>query len=45
MVVAATIGWLMVSLVLGQLLPVIILPLFYKVTRLDDPALRQRFDA
>ncbi len=41
--VAATAGWLAVSLVLGQLLPVVILPLFYKVTRLDDADLLGRF--
>ena len=39
----ATAGWLAVSLVLGQLLPVVILPLFYKVTRLDDVDLLERF--
>ena len=38
----ATIGWLLVSLILGQLLPVLILPLFYKVNRLDDAALLER---
>src|SRR5262245_3751402 len=38
----AAVGWLVVSLVLGRLLPVLILPLFYKVTRLDDAALQQR---
>jgi len=38
----ATLGWLFVSLVLGQLLPVVILPLFYKVRRLEDEALVQR---
>src|SRR5262249_38854867 len=38
----AAVGWLAVSLVLGRLLPVVILPLFYKVTRLDDPELQQR---
>jgi STE24 endopeptidase len=38
----AALGWLAVSLVLGRLLPVLILPLFYKVTRLEDPALQQR---
>lgn len=38
----ATLGWLFVSLVLGQLLPVVILPLFYKVTPLDDVALLDR---
>jgi STE24 endopeptidase len=38
----AAIGWLAVSLLLGQLLPVVILPLFYKVTRLDDATLLER---
>jgi STE24 endopeptidase len=38
----AAVAWLAVSLVLGRLLPVLILPLFYKVTRLDDAALQQR---
>ena len=38
----AALGWLAVSLVLGRLLPVLILPLFYKVTRLDDGALQER---
>jgi STE24 endopeptidase len=38
----ATAGWLAVTLLLGQLLPVLILPLFYKVTRLDDPSLLER---
>jgi STE24 endopeptidase len=38
----AAVAWLGVTLVLGRLLPVLILPLFYKVTRLDDPALQQR---
>jgi STE24 endopeptidase len=40
--VAATVGWLAVTLVLGRLLPVVILPLFYKVTRLEDAPLLQR---
>jgi STE24 endopeptidase len=31
-----------VTLVLGQLVPVVILPLFYKVTRLDGPSLLER---
>src|SRR5581483_4424817 len=35
-------GPLSLVLVLGQLAPVLILPLFYKVTRLDDEALLQR---
>jgi STE24 endopeptidase len=38
----AAFGWLAVSLVLGQLLPVVILPLFYKVTPLDDLSLLER---
>ncbi len=38
----ATVGWLVVSLVLGKLLPVVILPLFYRVSRLEDAALLQR---
>jgi STE24 endopeptidase len=38
----AALGWLVVSLVLGQLLPVVILPLFYKVTPLDDSSLLER---
>ena len=40
----ATVGWLVVTLVLGRLMPVLILPLFYKVTPLDDPALRERLE-
>src|SRR5207249_12314290 len=40
----AAAGWLLVTLVLGRLAPVVILPLFYKVTPLDDPALRQRLE-
>lgn len=38
----ATIAWLAVTLVLGQLMPVLILPLFYKVTPLDQPDLLER---
>jgi len=38
----ATAGWLAVTLVLGRLLPVVILPIFYKVTPLDDAALLER---
>jgi STE24 endopeptidase len=38
----ATIGFLGVNLVLGQLLPVLILPLFYKVTPLEDTNLLDR---
>ena len=38
----ATVGWLVVTLVLGRLLPVLILPLFYTVTRIDDSSLLDR---
>ncbi|MCS7045326.1 MAG: M48 family metallopeptidase [Gemmataceae bacterium] len=38
----ATAGWLGVTLVLSRLLPVVILPIFYKVTPLDDPTLLER---
>jgi STE24 endopeptidase len=38
----ATVGWLGVTLLLGQLVPVLVLPLFYKVTPLDDPPLTER---
>ena len=38
----AAAGWLIVSLVLGHILPFLILPIFYKVTRLDDTVLLQR---
>ncbi|HEV3257909.1 MAG TPA: M48 family metalloprotease [Gemmataceae bacterium] len=38
----AAAAWLVVTLLLGQLLPVLILPLFYKVTRLEDAALLER---
>jgi STE24 endopeptidase len=41
----AAAGWLAVSLLLGQLLPVVILPLFNKVTRLDDASLLERLRA
>jgi STE24 endopeptidase len=41
----ATAGWLGLVLLLGRLVPVLILPLFYKVTRLDDPPLFQRLAA
>jgi len=39
---AATAGWLLVTLGLRQLLPVVILPIFYKVTRLEDAGLLDR---
>jgi STE24 endopeptidase len=38
----ATAAFLAVTLLLGRILPVVILPLFYKVTRLDDVALLER---
>jgi STE24 endopeptidase len=38
----AAAGWLLVTLVLGRLVPTVILPLFYKVTPLDDAALEER---
>jgi len=38
----ATAGWLLLTLVMGQLLPTVILPLFYKVTPLDDAPLLER---
>jgi STE24 endopeptidase len=41
----ASAGWLLVTLVLGQLMPVLILPLFYNVTRLGDPSLASRLRA
>jgi STE24 endopeptidase len=39
---AATAGWLLLTLILGRLLPIVILPLFYKVTPLTDSALLGR---
>jgi STE24 endopeptidase len=38
----AAAGWLALTLVLARLLPVLVLPLFYKVTRLDDASLLER---
>jgi STE24 endopeptidase len=38
----ATAGWLLVTLVLGRIMPILILPLFYKVTPFDDPQLLER---
>jgi len=38
----AAAGWLLVTLVMGRLLPVLILPLFYKVTPVDDVSLLER---
>jgi STE24 endopeptidase len=36
--------WLLVTLLLGRILPVLILPLFYRVARLDAPALAERLE-
>lgn len=38
----ATAGWLGVTLILGRILPVVILPLYYRFNRLDDQALLTR---
>jgi STE24 endopeptidase len=38
----ATAGWLAVALLLMRILPVVILPIFYRVTRLDDQTLLER---
>ena len=40
--VAAAVGFFLVSVVLGQLAPVLILPLFYKIERLENPELAAR---
>jgi STE24 endopeptidase len=39
---AAAAGFFVVTIVLGQLAPVLIIPLFYKVQRLDNPELAAR---
>jgi STE24 endopeptidase len=41
----ATLGWLGATLLLGRLLVVWVLPFFYKITPLDDEALRTRFES
>lgn len=38
----AVVGWLALTLVLGRIAPVLILPLFYKVTPLEDDVLKER---
>jgi STE24 endopeptidase len=43
--VIAAAAFFAVSVVLGQLAPVLIIPLFYKITPLDDADLRQRMHA
>lgn len=42
---AAAGAFFVVSVILGQLAPVIFLPLFYKVERLEDPTLAERMQA
>jgi STE24 endopeptidase len=39
---AAAIAFFLISIVLGQLMPVVILPLFYKIERLDNAELAHR---
>jgi STE24 endopeptidase len=39
---AAATGFFLVSVILGQLMPVVILPLFYKIERIDNPDLSER---
>lgn len=39
---AAALAFFLLSVVLSQLVPVLILPLFYKIERLDQPALNER---
>ena len=40
----ATIAWLAVTLLMGRLMPVLILPLFYKVTKLEDAEMQTRLE-
>lgn len=40
----ATVAFFLVSVVVGQLAPVLIMPLFYKIERLDNPELTSRMD-
>ncbi len=42
--VAAAGAFLLVSVVLGQVVPVVVLPLFYRVRRLDQPQLLELFE-
>jgi STE24 endopeptidase len=35
-------GFFVISVILGQLAPVVLMPLFHKIERLDDPALGER---
>ncbi len=39
---AAAVVFFLVSIVLGQLMPVVILPLFYKIEKIDNPELSER---
>ncbi len=39
----AAVAFFVVSIVIGQLTPVLIIPLFYKIQRLDDQTLAERF--
>lgn len=41
--IVAAAGYFVLSIVLGQLAPVLILPLFYKIERLEDETLADRF--
>jgi len=40
----ATVAFFLVSVVVGQLAPVLIMPLFYKIERIDNPELTSRMD-
>jgi STE24 endopeptidase len=40
----AALAWLAMTLVLGRIVPILILPLFYKVAPLDDASLRERLE-
>ncbi|MEX2169028.1 MAG: M48 family metallopeptidase [Pirellulales bacterium] len=42
---AAAGAFFVVSVILGQLAPVVFLPLFYKIERLEDPSLAERMQA
>ena len=43
--IVAALAFFLVSVVVGQLAPVLIMPLFYKIKRLDDQTLAERFRA
>jgi STE24 endopeptidase len=40
--ILATVAWLLFTLVLGRILPVLILPLFFRISRLEDRLLVER---